>query len=177
MNKVTSTEQFIPKDIALSIVHKILDVMDDLPPPQKSELLQRQLDRFDEPYPDHIQQMLQDFYNEEDEYKINIAQKCEKDLPEGEFERLNSRYPGIIQMIFRLHRNTNIQMMDHLLGQAEMVQSGQLSDSQTGYKVVSQLRNQFVLPKLNMKPEDVDEMNPDTVDMDKIKKENPQYFQ
>ena len=85
------------------------------------------------------------------------------------FDALNAKYPGIVNMILGVGEDFNFEMLEMMLDTAEKVRSGEMSEQETmetHVRISTMLRDMYVLPKLGIKPEDLDEIE---VDLEKIK--------
>lgn len=85
------------------------------------------------------------------------------------FDILNASYPGIVNAILGVSSDFKFEMLEMMLDTAEKVRSGTLSEKEvmeTHVKMSKMLRDIYVLPKLGINPDDLDEIE---IDLEKIK--------
>jgi len=82
---------------------------------------------------------------------------CEK--VREHYASLNARYPGIVNMIVNYGQDFDIKRLASLLGIAERLNKGEIPELETHFNISTQLRNEFVLPKLGIAPQDVEPIN------------------
>jgi hypothetical protein len=70
-----------------------------------------------------------------------------------------------------------VPQIAQMLTMSEGIHNGTSNAMETEYKAGEMLRNQFVLRDLGMTPQQVNEMDVRNVDIDKLKKQYPTYFQ
>ena len=106
-----------------------------------------------------------------------LEEKCKERFP-NEFQRLNDNNHGIVYMILKYGRNTDFVRLNKMLDLYEMFWDKKtISEVKAAYMVGQELRNDYVLDRLGIKEEDIKEIDPETVDMEKVQKEHPHVFQ
>jgi hypothetical protein len=77
MNEVRDKSyRVIPKDEVLRIIDLLLAVCDEYPRPTHSEVLQREMAKYAHPYPDHVKDLLDEYDNELEGYKVRMEEVC-----------------------------------------------------------------------------------------------------
>jgi hypothetical protein len=92
---------------------------------------------------------------------------CEK--ARVQYSKLNDRYPGIVNMVLNYGSDFDLPRLAKMLGLAEQLENGDIPELETHVEISTQLRNEFVLPKLNLKEEDVEKVDLSKVDPEQLK--------
>lgn len=138
------SEEHLSKDMVLDHAHKLVQAMTDLGLGSAWQI--EKLKQVNEPLYDKVCRKMQD-----------------------KFEMLNASYPGIVNAILGVGSDFKFEMLEMMLDTAEKVRSGTMSEQQvmeTHVKMSTMLRDMYVLPKLGINPDDLDEIE---VDLEKIK--------
>jgi hypothetical protein len=102
------------------------------------------------------------------EINENLYNKfCEK--ARSQYSKLNDRYPGIVNMVLNYGRDFDLPRLAKMLGLAEQLENGEIPELETHVEISTQLRNEFVLPKLNLREEDVEKVDISKIDPEKLK--------
>ena len=124
---------------------------------------------------------VEDDYNEhEGRLEIFVKQleaQCKERFP-NEFQRINDNNHGIVIMILKYGRDTDFVRLNKMLDLYEMFWDKKtISKVKADYLIGQELRNEFVNDRLNIKEEEIEELDPEAVDLEKIQKEHPHIFQ
>ena len=125
--------------------------------------------------PADIEHEQKEFEDSLDKFALEMGKLCKQTFP-VEYKRLKNNNNGIVTVILRYGRNTDFGKLNHMLDMYEKMQTGDLKKLKASYQIGRELRNEFVNPRLNIQEEDVQELDPDTVDMNQIQKEHPHIF-
>ena len=177
MNNIKSTEN-ISKEEILDIVDMILDVLSTQEDfrPLMSDYLREELAKIEGPVPDHLDSELRAHETEMEKFMDDVEKLCKKKF-EKEYKRLKHRYPGIVKMILRYGEHADLIRLRKMLDLNEMMEKRQVNPLRADYQIGQELRDKFVNPRLGLSREEIREMKPDEVDLEKIKRANPSIFQ
>ena len=113
-----------------------------------------------------------------EKFMKEMRKLCKQSLP-LEYKRLKDNNPGIVNVVLRYGRNLDFAMLNHMLDTYEKTLSGtkdEIGKRKVDYQIGKLLRNKFVLGRLGEKEENVSEIDPEQIDMEKIQKQHPQIF-
>jgi len=90
------------------------------------------------------------------------------------FPQINARYPGIVNAILNNGGDFDIPRLAKMIGLSEKLNRGEIPELETHVQMSTELRNQYVLPKLGLAPSDVTEVDLENYDEEKLKNLNVQ---
>lgn len=82
------------------------------------------------------------------------------------YSELNGRYPGIVSMVLGCSSDFNMDRLIRMMGLADKMANGEIPELETHVQISTELRNEYVLPKLNITEDDVQEVD---LDPEKLK--------
>jgi len=88
------------------------------------------------------------------------------------FSQLNARYPGIVIAILNNGNDFDLNRLARMIGLSEKLNNGEIPELETHVQMSTELRNQYVLPKLGLTPSEVTEVDINDYDEEKLKKLN-----
>ena len=144
--------------------------------PKMSERLQRDLRRIGGgQLPDNIEAEVREHDDAMDKYLVQMRKICKSAFRE-EFKRLKNNNAAIVDMIIKYGENTDFVRLNKMLDLYEKIQTKDVSNLKASYQIGKELRDEFVTQRIGVNKEDIREIDPDSVDLDKIQKEHPHIF-
>jgi hypothetical protein len=166
------------KEEILDTIKMILRTIEpyDSERPKMSERLQRDLRRIGGgQLPENIEAEVREHDDAMDKFLINMRKICKNSF-RPEFKRLKDNNPGIVDMIIKYGKNTDFVRLNKMLDLYEKVQTKDVSNLKASYQIGRELRDEFVNQRIGVRQEDITELDPDSVDINKIQQEHPHIF-
>jgi len=177
INAIYSDENLCKEEI-LDTIDMILNILashEDFRPKMSDELRSDLARIGGDPLPPDVEEELKKHEIEMDKFMTEMGEECKKSFPK-EFNRLKDRYPGIIHMVLRYGEHADFVRLRRMLDLAESMEKKRISPMDASYRIGRELRNNYVNPCLGINESDINEINPNTIDIDKIRRENPHIF-
>lgn len=166
------------KEEILSTINMIMRTIEshEIERPKMSEELQRELKRIGGgQLPENIETQVREHDDAMDKFMNDMKKLCKASF-KHEFKRLKNNNPGIVDMIIKYGKNTDFNRLNKMLDMYERVQSKDVSNLKASYQIGKELRDEFVIDRIGERRENIQELDPETVDMEKIQRENPHIF-
>ena len=176
-NAIYSSENLCKEEI-LDTVDMVLDVLaprEDFRPKMSDSLRARVKEIGGDELPEDVEQELRLHEGEMEIFMKEMEAECKSNFSR-EFKRLQDRYPGIIQMILRYGEHSDLVGLRKMLELSESVEKKEISRMSASYQIGKELRNKYVNQRLGVNASDINEIDPNSVDIDRIKRENPHIF-
>ena len=133
MNQITSFEN-LSKETIIKRAKELILCMEDLGLPNTFQI--EKLKRINEP----------------------LYEKFSKQMKK-KFSDLNARYPGIVAMILNYAGDFDFERLEMMLNLAQKIENKEVDETATHVQVSTELRNEYVLPKLGLTEKDVDDID------------------
>ena len=166
------------KEEIMSTINMILRAIEpyDSERPKMSERLQRDLRRIGGgQLPENIEAEVREHDDAMDKYLGEMKKVC-KTAFRQEFKRLKDNNAGIVDMIIKYGKNTDFVRLNKMLDLYEKIQTKDVSNLKASYQIGKELRDEFVNQRIGVNREDIKEIDPESVDLDKIQKDHPHIF-
>jgi len=129
------------------------------------------------PLPKDIEKEEKEHEDKLDLFIKNLQYICNKEFPH-EYNRLNDNNAGIVYMVLKYGRETDFVRLNEFLDMYESFWDKKtVSKVKADYIIGKKLRNEYINSRLNVTEDNIEELDPDKVDLEKIQKEHPQIFQ
>lgn len=177
LNNIKSHENLCKEEI-LDIVDMMLDVLstqEDFRPVQSDYLRDELAKAEGNQIPDYLEKDIKEHEAAMEKFMNDVEVICKQKF-EKDYKRLKHRYPSIVKMILRYGEHADLIRLRRMLDLNELMEKKHVSPLRAEYQVGQELRNTYVNPRLNIKENQINEINPDTIDLEKIKRNNPSIF-
>ena len=129
------------------------------------------------PLPKDIEKEEKEHQDRLDLYIKQLQYICSQEFPH-EYNRLNDNNEGIVYMVLKYGRETDFDRLNEFLDMYESFWDKKtVSKVKADYIIGKKLRNEYINSRLNVTEDNIEELDPDNVDLEKIQKQHPQIFQ
>lgn len=161
----------------IDLLLKICDANKDKRPIMDSRLKENLKRIGGAPLPKDIEKEEKEFEDKLDLYIKELQYICSKEYP-YEYNRLNDNNAGIVYMVLKYGRETDFVRLNEFLDMYENFWDKKtVSKVKADYIIGKKLRNEYINSRLNVTEDNIEELDPEKVDLEKIQKEHPQIFQ
>lgn len=170
----------LSKNEILDTIELLLQVFDKHAEnrPTMSPILKENLKRIGGgPRPKDIEKEEKEYEDKLDLFVKQLRNICNEEFPH-EYNRLNDNNEGIVYMVLKYGRETDFAKLHEFLDLYENLWDKKtISKVKADYIIGKKLRNEYINSRLNVTEDNIEELDPEKVDLEKIQKEHPQMFQ